>query len=86
MVANVVGAGCWMLGSLLSPTIKGVSKQVLSEWNVDEEKAERMVDGAMEIAKAAVITTGSVVRGVQNGSAILASGAASGLARMYENT
>lgn len=74
------------LGSILSPGIRGVSKKILSEWDVDEERVEHMVDGAMEIAKAAVITTGSVARGVQNGSAILASGVCISLARVHENT
>lgn len=86
MVAHGVGNGLWLLGSLLSPVVRGVSKQILSEWNVDEERADRIVDNGMEIAKAAVLTTGCVARGVQNGTAILASGACSGLARIYENT
>lgn len=74
------------LGSVLSPVVRGVSKKILSEWNVDEDRAERMVNGGMEIAKAAIITTGSVARGVQNGTGILASGVCSRLVRNYEST
>lgn len=87
MVGNGVGTGVCLLGSLLSPVIRRVSKQILSKWDVDEDRADDMVDGAMQIAKSAVITTGSVgERVVQNGSAIVASGACSRLARSFENT
>ncbi|XP_037033355.1 uncharacterized protein LOC119072269 [Bradysia coprophila] len=85
-LANGVGTCLWALGSVLSPVVREVSTKILTANNVDKERAERMVDGGMEIAKAAIISTGSVARGAQMGTGILASGVGRRLARNYERS
>lgn len=75
----------WALGSLLAPAVRATSKQILTEWDVEDERAGHMVDGAMEIAKAAALSTGKVLRGLENASAVVASSACSNLARIYEH-
>lgn len=84
MLANNIGASLWNLGSFLAPAIRQGTKKILTNYNVDEEKAEDIVDNAMGIAKDTVLITGSTLRGVQNVCAAVASSASSGLAQIYE--
>lgn len=79
-----MGSCLWSLGSALYPIIHDISKKILTDNDVDEERAERMVNSGMKIAKAAVITTGNMARGVQFGTEMLASEVCSHLARNYE--
>lgn len=85
MVANGAGTLLWALGSALSPVVRDVSKKILTSNDVDADRAERMVDGAMKVGTAAVLTTANVARGFQRGTGILASGVCSSLARIYES-
>lgn len=71
LVANAVGSTFWVLGSLLAPSVRAKSKQILTEWNVEDERADHMVDGGMEIVKAAVLSTGNVLRGLENASVVV---------------
>lgn len=81
IVANTVGKSLWLLGGLLAPTVRATSKQILTEWNVEDEKANQMVDGAMEITKAAALSTGNVLKGLGNAGAVVGQS----LASIYEN-
>lgn len=71
----------WVLGSLLAPTVRTKSKQILTEWNVEDERADQMVDGAMEITKAAALSTGKVLRSLENAGVVVGSS----LGRIYEH-